>query len=69
MWISQPPSPPKEEIPPPTSNLSRPQKTLNINAIGPLARTDRGHTHLLVGVDCFSYWIEILPVKETEFYE
>uniref|UniRef100_H3AGU4 Gypsy retrotransposon integrase-like protein 1 n=1 Tax=Latimeria chalumnae TaxID=7897 RepID=H3AGU4_LATCH len=42
-----------------------PWEYTGVDLTGPLPRTQRGNTHILVFVDYFSKWVEVFPVKET----
>jgi len=40
-------------------------KHINVDAIGPLPISDMGFAHILVLIDTFSRWVEIIPIKST----
>jgi hypothetical protein len=47
-----------------TSNYE-PMKVLNIDTIGPLSKTDDGFSHILVMIDCFTRFVDLVPIKGT----
>jgi hypothetical protein len=42
-----------------------PFESLHIDHIGPLPVDDKGNSHILVMIDAFSRWVELLPTKTT----
>uniref|UniRef100_H3A4B4 Gypsy retrotransposon integrase-like protein 1 n=1 Tax=Latimeria chalumnae TaxID=7897 RepID=H3A4B4_LATCH len=42
-----------------------PWEYVGVDFTGPLPRTQRGNTYILVFVDYFSKWVEVFPVKEA----
>ena len=50
------------EFPRVTENFSR----VHIDITGPFKRTFRGHKYLLVGIDAFSHWCFIRPLKRKD---
>jgi hypothetical protein len=38
-----------------------------LNLVGPLKKTPKGYTHLLVAIDKFSKWIEAQPIAKIKF--
>ena len=41
-----------------------PMDRFSIDVLGPLPRTARGNKYILVVMDYFSRWVEILPVPD-----
>ena len=41
-----------------------PMDRFSIDVLGPLPRTPRGNKYILVVMDYFSKWVEILPVPD-----
>ena len=46
-----------------------PFKRINIDTIGPLPKNKDGFEHILVMIDCFSRWIELVPLRTTKAEE
>ena len=42
-----------------------PFESLHIDHIGPLPVDDKGNSHILVMIDAFSRWVELIPTKTT----
>ena len=46
-----------------------PFETVAIDIVGPLSRTKRGNKYILVMIDLFTNWVEIVPLKTLEASE
>ena len=46
-----------------------PMQRLNVDAIGPLPISERGHTHILVVIDTFTRFVELYPIVDTSGIE
>ncbi len=56
-----------EESKPWPCNLSgEPFARIEMDHYGPLSDSIRGNKYVLVVVDCFSKWVECIPVPDTE---
>ena len=45
-------------------SVGAPMDRLSIDILGPLPRTPRGNRYILVAMDHFSKWVEILPIAD-----
>ena len=43
-----------------------PLEKVHMDFVGPLPRTDRGNEHILVIVDSFSKWVELIPLPSQD---
>jgi len=43
----------------------KPWEYVGVDFVGPLPRTSRGNAYILVFVDYFSKWVEIVAVREA----
>ena len=48
-----------------TTHTYEPWYTINIDTIGPLQESSEGYKHILVIIDCFSRFVELIPIKDT----
>jgi hypothetical protein len=48
-----------------TTHTYEPWYTINIDTIGPLQESSEGYKHILVIIDCFSRFVELIPIVDT----
>jgi hypothetical protein len=48
-----------------TTSAYNPMEFLNVDSIGPLPPDQDGHTYIIVIIDRFSRWIELIPAKDA----
>lgn len=39
---------------------------LGLDYLGPLPRSKKGNVYLLVVVDCYTKWVELLPIHDSK---
>lgn len=48
-----------------TTAAYSPMDVLNIDTIGPVAKDLFGNEHIIVIIDCFTRWVELIPIPDT----